>query len=114
MFKKIFGRLLGETHVATPPQPSHPPAPAAESPAAARGSRPAKLGMRTPGKAARTLLIFLTQPSQLMPSILISVFCIIYSLRIHCPGRQRRSMSELVTTDTELSAIAAPANTGLR
>ena len=36
MFKKIFGRLLGETHVATPPRPTHPPAPAAESPAAPR------------------------------------------------------------------------------
>ncbi len=29
------------------------------------------------------------------------------------PGRQRRNSSELETTETELIAIAAPANTGL-
>ena len=48
MFKKIFGRLLGETHVATPPRPTHPPAPAAESPAApcAPSAQQADLGVR--------------------------------------------------------------------
>ena len=67
------------------------------------------------GRLSRALCTLATQPSQCMPSILISK-CSMWVSHAPCAkdGRQRRSSSEFPTTLTLLMAIAAAAIVGLR
>src|SRR6185312_638129 len=83
----------------------------------------------TPGIFSSTFFTLLTQPMQVIPLIFITSVCILCLLwlvwlaeviyyrssvtKAQALARQRFNNRELLTTDTELIAIAAPAMTGL-
>src|ERR1700741_2613046 len=66
----------------------------------------------TPGIAFNTRVTLATQPPHVMPSTFNVTVSIAFPLSNQSEARQRLSSRALVTTDTELAAIAAPAITG--